>query len=241
MRTTPLEGKLGVCFQDRDLLSLALVHPSYLNEHPSGEQAPGSYERLEFLGDSCLGLAVTVELYQRCPQLSEGELTKLRSSIVRGASLAGAARRFGLGEHLRLGKGEESTGGRDRDSNLAAALEALIGAVLLDQGFEAARKLVTGLLADEMEGSLALGVPEDPKSLLQELLQATGATSPIYQVVQEGGTDHLKSFEVEVLVAGQPIGRGHGRRKLDAERMAAQEALQSLGAEAPSPVKDGDT
>ena len=243
MRTTPLEGKLGVRFKDRDLLSLAMVHPSYLNEHPPGEHVPGSYERLEFLGDSCLGLAVTMELYRRCPELSEGELTKLRSSIVRGATLAGAARRLGLGEHLRLGRGEESTGGRDRDSNLAAALEALVGAVLLDKGFDTATKLVTGLLAEEMEGSLALGVPEDPKSLLQEVVQARGATSPIYCVAQEGGPDHDKSFDVEVLVEGQAVGRGRGRRKLDAERMAAQDALQSLEpwVETSSPSKDRDT
>ncbi len=228
MKGNLLQGKLKLRFKDAGMLEQALTHPSYLNETHPGEQLVGSYERLEFLGDAMLGLAVTLEIYKRCPELSEGHLTKLRSSIVRGKTLAKVARDLDLGQHLKLGKGEESTGGRDRESNLAAALEALVGAVLLDRGHDAARKFVLLMMAEEIDLALAEGAHEDPKSRLQELIQASGGAPPVYRLVESGGPDHDKSFQMEVVMDGSVLGKGLGKRKLEAENRAALQALRQL-------------
>lgn len=228
MKPTVLEEKLGLRFKDKGLLDLAMVHPSLLNELPPVQRAAGSYERLEFLGDAVLSLAVTLQLFTECPQLPEGELTKLRSSLVRGTTLADVARRLGLGQHLKLGRGEEATGGHDRDSNLEAALEALVGALFLDQGFDTAREFVVRVLEEETGALLADGVSDDPKSRLQEVAQGMGEAPPSYRLVQEGGPDHRKSFLVEAVLGGRVVGRGRGKRKLEAEREAAQEALRGL-------------
>jgi ribonuclease-3 len=228
LKPTNLERKLRLRFKDKALLDQALTHPSYLNELPPEEGPTSSYERLEFLGDAVLGAAMTLELYQRCPHLPEGQLTKLRSSLVEGKALASVARRLELGQHLKLGRGEESTGGRDRDSNLAASLEALVGAIFLDDGFDAARDFVLGTMQDEIESHLAAGVPEDPKSRLQELAQSMGGETPHYRLVEVDGPDHNKSFDVEVVMDGQVMGRGRGKRKLDAEKQAAEKALCRL-------------
>ena len=228
MEPTLLEQKLGVRFKDPGLMDQALVHPSYLNELPPGKSPVYSYERMEFLGDAVLGVTVTLELFKRCPDLPEGQLTKLRSSLVSGTTLARIARRQKLGQHLMLGKGEESSGGRDRESNLAAALEALVAAVFLDRGFETARKFVVRMTRDEMDVLLEGGIPEDPKSRLQELVQGMVGLPPDYRMVESGGPDHDKGFDVEVIMDGQVMGRGHGRRKAEAEKMAAQEALHRL-------------
>jgi ribonuclease-3 len=230
LKQTSLDRKLKLHFKDRKLLDQAFVHPSYLNELQPDKRPAGSYERLEFLGDAILGAAVTMELFKRCPELPEGQLTKLRSSLVDGRTLAGIARKLELGQYLKLGKGEESTGGRDRASNLAATLEALIAAVFLDRGFDKARKFALRIVSEEMEKLLGEGVPEDPKSYLQEVVQGMGGGPPHYRLVEAGGPDHARSFEVEVLMAGQVMGRGQGGRKLDAERQAAQEALRRLDA-----------
>jgi ribonuclease-3 len=229
LRQTPLERKLKQRFKDRRLLEQALSHPSYLNEISPGGGTIDSYERLEFLGDAVVGMAVTQELFARYPDLPEGQLTKLRSSLVSGKTLARTARGLELGQHLKLGRGEQSSGGSDRDSNLAAAFEALIGAVFLDRGFDAAKKMVLRLLAGEMAGLLEGGVPEDPKSRLQEVIQRMGKPLPEYRLVDSGGPDHDRSFGVEVLMDGQVMGSGRGKRKLDAEKQAAQEALRRLG------------
>lgn len=223
-----LQRTLKLRFKDEGLLDQALAHPSYLNEVHEGQGHAGSYERLEFLGDAMLGLAVTLEIFKRCPELSEGRLTKLRSSIVRGETLARIARGLGLGQHLKLGRGEESTGGRDRDSNLAAALEALVGAVLLDRGHAAARKFVLGIMAEEVGRVQAEGVPEDPKSRLQEFVQASGGAPPTYRLVESDGPDHDRSFHMEVVMDGDVRGRGRGKRKAEAENNAALEALRRL-------------
>ena len=228
MKGNLLERKLKLRFKNGRMLDQALAHPSYLNEIHPGEKPVGSYERLEFLGDAMLGLAVTLELFKRCPELSEGRLTKLRSSIVRGKTLARVARDLDLGQHLKMGRGEESTGGRDRESNLAAALEALVGAVLLDRGHEAARKFVLGMMAEELDRALAVGAPEDPKSRLQELVQVSGGAPPVYRLVESGGPDHDKSFQMEVMTDGNVLGKGQGKRKLEAENRAALEALKQL-------------
>ncbi|MFQ5860574.1 MAG: ribonuclease III [Dehalococcoidia bacterium] len=222
-----LEGALGVVFKERRLLEQALVHPSYLNENPGFSL--GDNQRLEFLGDAFLGLVVAAELYQRHPGLAEGELTRLRSSIVRGESLARLARRLDLGQYLRMGRGEERTGGRTRPSNLTAALEAVLGALFLDQGYRAGRAAVVRLLKRELRRALATGIPKDVKSQLQERAQARGKPSPRYRVVQAQGPDHARRFTVEVVVAGgEVLGTGRGRSKAEAEQAAALKALKRL-------------
>lgn len=173
-----LEARLGLAFRDRRLLEQALVHPSYLNENPGFPL--GSNERLEFLGDAVIGLVVGLELFQRQPHLSEGELTKLRSYLVRGETLARVAGGLKLGLYLALGRGEEATGGRRRRSNLAAALEALVGAIFLDQGYEVARGFVLRAMDGEIAEVLREGVPQDAKSRLQEVLQRMGNPPPHY-------------------------------------------------------------
>jgi len=228
LKRNPLEQKLRTRFKDRRLLEQALVHPSYLNEAAPDQRPAASYERLEFLGDAVLGASVASELFRRCPQLDEGELTKMRSSLVRGRALAKISRELGLGAYLKLGKGEEATGGYDRDSILAAVLEALVGAVYTDKGFEPARKFVLNLLGSEIEASLSAGVPEDPKSRLQERVQQSGGAPPEYRLISTEGPDHARHFEVEVILDGQPMGRGWGQRKLDAEKQAAVQALDQL-------------
>ncbi len=228
MNPSALELKIRLRFKNRKLLEQALAHPSYLNELQDDPGPGDSYERLEFLGDSALGLAITLELYKKYPGLAEGELTKLKSFLVRRTTLAVVARRLELGQHLNMGKGEESTGGRDRDSNLADAFEALVGAIFLDKGFDAATKFILETMGEEVASLLQDGVPEDPKSRLQELIQRTGGSSPSYRVARAGGPDHHKSFSVEVVMDGRVMGTGHGRRKLDAEKQAAKVALGRL-------------
>ena len=228
MKPSALERALGLRFKNKKLLEQALAHPSFLNESKLGEGPEESYERLEFLGDAVVEVVVTVELYKRCPELSEGQLTKLRSSLVRGRTLARVARVLEVGPLLKLGKGEESSGGRERDSNLAAVFEALVGAAFLDRGYESTRKMAVRLMSEEMGELLAGGVPEDPKSLLQEAAQSKGGSPPQYRLVDAGGPDHARGFNVEVVLGGQVMGYGQGRRKLDAEKQAAQEALNLL-------------
>ena len=226
-KRTSLEKQLGLRFKDPALLAQALVHPSYVNESRPARSSLESYERLEFLGDSELNLIVTAELYKRRPDLLEGELTKLRSLLVRGTSLAKVAQKMDLGRSLKLGKGEESTGGRERESNLAAAFEAVVGALFLDGGHDAAKRFVLAAIGDEVESLLAEGaVPEDPKSRLQELVQRQGMSSPRYRLVDVQGPDHEKLFNVEVMVDGEVVGNGHGKRKSDAEKMAAENGFQ---------------
>ena len=214
----------GLDFEDQGLLRQALVHRSYLNEHPGSSLE--SYERMEFLGDAVLELAVSTALYDRLPSLSEGELTKLRSQLVCGESLAAAARSIGLGDALLLGRGEETTGGRSRYTILAAAFEALVAAVFLDQGYQHARDFVLETLASPLDQACRDGAPrENPKSALQELLQGLGEPAPTYRLAGASGPDHRPVFTVEALLDGEVIGRGEGGRKSDAERAAAQDAL----------------
>ncbi len=217
-------------FGDRALLRQALVHRSYLNEHP--ETSLESNERLEFLGDALVGLVAAEAFYRRYPDSAEGELTELRASLVRGWSLAAVARRLGLGRYLYLGQGEESSGGRERESNLAGALEAVVGAVMQDQGFTAARKVTLGLLGPELEQVGRSGPPRNAKSQLQELVQRQGLPLPVYRVVEATGAVHAREFTVEVEVGGKVAGQGRGRRKVEAEMRAAEEALGRMDREA---------
>ncbi len=227
MTATTLEQRIGLPFIDGGLLQQALTHPSFLNEHP--ELIPLSNQRLEFLGDAVLGMSIAQELFERFPQLPEGDLTKLRSYLVNGSTLAKAARRLGVGEHLRLGRGEETTGGGDRESNLAAVLEAIVGAVFLERGYQQARELSLALLDEEISDILKREVPQDPKSQLQELLQGRGESPPVYRIKAMDGPDHHRLFTVEVLGGSTVMGTGQGGRKLEAEQESAREALRLLG------------
>ncbi|MDP6823973.1 MAG: ribonuclease III [Dehalococcoidia bacterium] len=222
-RLGELEERLGVRFKDRSLLRLALTHSSYLNEDPS--VAIESNERLEFLGDAILGAGIGHRLYHHAPEAPEGDLTAVRSHVIRERALAAAAGRLGLGGFLTLGRGEAANGGREKPSIVADAFEAVVGAVMEDQGYEAASEFVVRCLEPELTAAMGAGSPKDPKSLLQERVQADGAAPPAYRVLREDEQDEDGRFTVEVLIAGTPVAIGVGRRKLDAERIAAGKAL----------------
>ena len=209
------------------MLEEALAHPSYQNENP--DFALGSYERLEFLGDAVVQLAITRELHHFLPEMDEGQLTRLRSNLVKGTSLAIVARSIGLGNHLYLGKGEESNGGRERDSILAASFESLAGAVFVDRGYDEARKFVLRVMQSYLSDQIEGGVPEDPKSLLQKETQRKGWGRPQYHTVKTFGPSHARVFRVEVEVKGEVIGHGTGPRKSEAESRAARQGLRHLG------------
>ena len=221
-----LQVNLGINFKDFSLLQQALVHRSYLNENPSSNLA--SNERLEFLGDAVLGFVVANELYARFPELPEGELTKLRSALVRGETLGRIALFLNLGSYLYLGHGEEESGGRYRPRNLSCALEAVIGAVFLDQGLDVTTEFILNLLKGKLERITEDKSISDYKSRLQQLIQADHRVTPVYRTIAEFGPDHAKVFTVEVLVGELVIGRGHGRSKRAAEMDAARNALQTF-------------
>jgi ribonuclease-3 len=213
-----------------ELLTLALTHRSYAYEHGG---LPTN-ERLEFLGDSVLGLVVTDELYRSQPALPEGQLAKLRASVVNMNSLAAVARALGdggVGPHLLLGRGEETTGGRDKDSILADALEALIGAIHLGRGLATASDIVHGLFDPLLAEAATRGAGLDWKTSLQELGAARGLGPPSYRV-EDDGPDHAKTFTASVLLAGQVWGSGRGRTKKAAEQEAAEVAWRALSADA---------
>lgn len=218
-----LETTLGVRFKDRSLLQQAVVHRSYPPEH--ADEQVGDYERLEFLGDAFLGWVVANELFNRYPTFTEGDLTRTRASLVRGTTLAQIAGELGVGKHMILGTGEGVTGGRERQTNLAAVLEALLGAVLLDRGDKAARRLILDWLGQAMSDLDPGGAPRDAKSSLQEACQQRRLGLPVYEVTNEEGPSQNKRFTVRVIVDGSPRGTGEGKRKAEAEQAAAQDAL----------------
>ncbi len=224
-RLAALQSRIGCTFSDAGLLELALIHPSVANEEGSARTL--SNQRLEFLGDAVVDLAVAQELYRRHPDWSEGRLTSVRSALVSGQTLAAAAASIDLGEYLVLGRGEEALGGRARESNLAAALESVVGARLLDAGYDAALELVLSLLGDRLDEA-GEGAAANPKSELQELVQARGWSPPQYRIVEQSGEPHLPSFVAEVEVNGRVAGRGSGTRKASAEQAAARQALIEL-------------
>lgn len=223
-----LQGSLGIQFKDTRLLEQALYHRSYLNE--AGDSAMESNERLEFLGDAVLGLVISEKLYRDYPSLTEGQLSQIRAVLVRWDALARAAERIGLGEYLVLGRGEELSGGRRRPSNLAGALEAIIGAAFLDGGLGKARRLVLKLLKPDLGEIADRGMTIDSKSQLQHLAQARWRQIPQYRLISSEGPDHAKLFTVEVLVGNNVMGRGQGRNKKQAELNAARQALETLSA-----------
>jgi ribonuclease-3 len=219
-----LTARLGLNFSSLSLLTRALTHRSYLNEHPETLE---DNERLEFLGDAVLDFIIGAWVYHRFPEMPEGDLTKMRSAIVRNDQLAVFARQLGLGAALRLGRGEFSAGGYQRDGLLGSAFEALIGALYLDSGLDAVESFVRPLL--EQARDTLLTEISDPKSHLQEWAQSQKLGTPRYKTVSSSGPDHAKEFEVEVEIGGQACGLGRGTSKHAAEQSAAQNALKSLG------------
>ena len=218
-----LSRRLGLSFSSLSLLVRALTHRSYVNEYP---QAVEDNERLEFLGDAVLDFTVGAWVYNRFPELPEGDLTKMRSALVRNEQLAKFSRRLDLGRALRLGRGEASSGGHNRDNLLGSAFEALIGALYLDSGLSAVDAFVIPILEESRES--ILNEIHDPKSQLQEWTQSHKLGAPRYHVVSISGPDHAVVFEMIVEVAGVERGRGTGTSKSHAEHAAAQDALNNL-------------
>jgi ribonuclease-3 len=212
-------------FRDENLLRLALTHPSVA--HESGVPTEHN-QRLEFLGDAVLGLVLTQKLYEQFKDLDEGPLTKARAKLVNRQTLAERARSLGLGAHLILSRGEEGSGGRARDSALADAYEALLGAIFLDGGFDAARDFILGEFAAAVGELSSIPLIENPKGELQEFLQARSPHSPEYQTVQVAGADHDPLFECAVSHEGIELARGRGKNKKAAESEAAMAALEKL-------------
>ncbi len=218
-----LEERLGYQFKNRALLENALTHSSYANEHRDGGMT--SNERLEFLGDSVLGMVVADHLYREHPNMPEGELTRTRAALVCEGSLFEVARALELGKYMRLGKGEDAGGGRERPSILADATEAVFAAVYLDGGIAPARRLIrTLILGNEEEMSAS----RDYKTALQELIQRESGQKLTYRLIGEEGPDHAKRFSVAVELNGKVIGTGEGRTKKAAEQSAAKAAIAVL-------------
>ena len=218
-----LSEVLGVPFRNPDLLALAVSHRSHAFE------AGGlpTNERLEFLGDAVLGIVITDDIYHRFPDAPEGRLAKIRAAAVNTQSLADIARDLGLGEHVLLGRGEEQSGGRDKDSILADTMEAVLGAVYLDQGLEAARDLIARLFSNLLDELATRRASLDYKTSLQELTAAHLSSLPVYELTEEG-PDHEKRFTAVVRVEDEAVGTGEGRSKKEAEQAAAQQAYDEL-------------
>ena len=223
-----LVRRLGHEFADLSLLDTALHHSSYVHEHV--KEGLVSNERLEFLGDAVLELVVTELLYRLFPGASEGQLSKARSGVVNEGRLAAAARSLGLGGYLRLGRGEEKQGGRDKSSILADALEAVVAAVYLDGGLEAARRFLHELLGEEAARSLRRAPRQDYKTRLQERVQEILHITPRYQLLHSEGPDHDKTFTVALVIGEQEVSQGRGKSKKEAEQEAARVGLEKLEA-----------
>ncbi len=222
-KLTELEDRIGYHFQDKHMLGQAMTHSSYANEHHMDKLACN--ERLEFLGDAVLEVVSSDFLYHQYPEKPEGELTKLRASIVCEPTLALCAADIGLGEYLLLGKGEEATGGRVRHSVTSDAMEALIGAVYLDGGFANAKEFIHHFVLNDIEHKKLF---YDSKTILQEIIQTEAGACLQYEIIREEGPDHNKVFETRAMLDGHEIGRGTGRTKKASEAMAAYRAIVSL-------------
>jgi ribonuclease-3 len=221
-------SRLNLPFTDYLLLSRALTHRSYINEHP---EALEDNERLEFLGDAVLDFLVGDWLYHRYPEMAEGELTRVRSALVNTEQLASFARQIRLGQALRLGRGEDESGGRRRPALLCASFEALVGALYLQAGIPAVHSFLEPMLHIAAEAILEDRKDQDPKSQLQEWAQAQGYPAPSYRTIASSGPDHAKTFEVEVVINEQVYGHGSGPSKQAATKEAAREALDAFGVE----------
>ncbi len=224
-----LAERLGLHFDDPALLTEALVHSSYVNEHP--EATTESNERLEFLGDAVLSLVMSEALFKRHRDEPEGTLTTRRAAIVSTRGLARIARRLGIGDALVLGQGAENSGERGRSSVLAGLFESMVAAIYLDQGLEAARRFILDSAAPELEAALPIDALKAPKSRLQERAFSATGHAPAYRIVSSDGPDHDRHFVVEVAIEGAVVGSGEGRSRREAETHAAEAALERLGAE----------
>ncbi len=221
------EKKINYTFKDKNLLFVALSHSSFANEK---RKLRHSNERLEFLGDSVLSIVVSQYLFEHFTHLPEGELTKIRASLVCEKSLYEFAKEIDLGEYLFLGKGEENTGGRERTSILADAFEAVIAAVFLDGGLEAAKKHILRFIPKDIDSRKSVSF-SDHKTILQEIIQKNPEEKVEYKLVGQSGPDHNKAFKVQVCLNSNVIGTGIGKSKKEAEQMAAKEALELMGYE----------
>ena len=217
------------------MLEQAFVHRSYLNEAPEGTELADN-ERLEFLGDSVVSFVTSERLYARYPQHQEGELTRLRSSLVRRETLSRVAMKLKLGDYLQLGKGEEESGGRLRPATLCAVFEAVVGAIYLDQGIDKVREFILNVLVSELDNYDTLDVVKDAKSRLQEFAQNTFSNTPRYKTYSSTGPDHAKYFTQVVTIKRKAIGAGEGFSKQEADQLAAAMALFRLGEPAPEYV-----
>jgi ribonuclease-3 len=223
---TTLQQVLGVRFKDPSLLEQALVHSSYINENPGA--ALTSNERLEFLGDAVLGMIFAQKLYHYFPNATEGEMTKLRSALVRRSTLNNIAKTIGLSDYLYLGKGEEAGSGRHKPTNLAGALEAVTAAIFLDQGWDTTTDFILRLFDTDLKKLDRQGAGVDYKSQLQHLIQSEQQETPIYQIIETTGPAHDRMFTAEVRVSNTVLGRGSGKSKKLAETEAARSALKKF-------------
>jgi ribonuclease-3 len=221
-----LAERLGLHFTNLHLLVRALTHRSYVNENPNAVE---DNERLEFLGDAVLDFVVGAWVYNHYPEMQEGDLTRMRSALVRTDTLAMFARQLDFGAALRLGRGELASGGRQRDNLLCATFEAVIGAMYLDAGVPVVEVFVEPLLVEASDRMINHAERYDPKSTLQEWAQSNKLGTPCYTTVASSGPDHARVFTVEVQVNGKAFGRGEGTSKQSAAQMAAHSALESLG------------
>jgi ribonuclease-3 len=219
-----MQHRISHWFKDRELLERALTHKSFANEN----RGPAHNERLEFLGDAVLGLVISEYLMKNCPDSNEGDLSRLRAAVVSEPALASIAREIGLGSYLLLGRGEEQTGGRDKDSLLANCLEALIASIYLDAGNAAVEAFVIRFFDETIKKTCTYRGTLDYKTELQELCQERLKQLPEYRIVSETGPDHQKQFTVELSAKGEVYGHGTGKSKKEAEQRAAKEALEKL-------------
>ncbi|HCS76310.1 MAG TPA: ribonuclease III [Syntrophaceae bacterium] len=226
---TALQGKLSYTFRNMDLLSTALTHRSYVNENP--QSGASDNERLEFLGDAVLGLCVSDLLMKKHADFDEGTLSKIRSLMVNEKPLADLAAQLGLGDCLLLGRGEEHSGGRAKESLLANALEAVIAAIYLDSSFSKTKTLIRRLMKPLMNDQALAAQSFDYKTALQELCQKKYKSAPLYTLLAESGPDHDKIFEIEVAAGDSVREIGRGKSKKDAQKQAAQKAWESLHSE----------
>jgi ribonuclease-3 len=225
-----MQQRIAYRFTNPELLERSLTHKSYSNEN----KVPYHNERMEFLGDAILNLIVSEYLMNICPDSNEGDLSRLRAAVVSETALAAVAREIGLGSFILLGRGEEQTGGRDKDSLLANSLEALIASIYQDGGKEAAEQFIIRFFEDVIRKRCSFRGTFDYKTELQEVCQERLKQLPVYRIVSETGPDHQKQFEVEVWIKDRLSGRGAGRSKKEAEQKAAKEALQNLTENSPS-------
>lgn len=220
-----MQKKIRVKFKNPELLAQAFVHKSYLNEHK--DELSNDNERLEFLGDAVLELVTTEFLFEKFTESEEGQLTSFRSALVKGRHLAEVSKKLGLGEYLLLSRGEEKSGGSEKDYLLANTLEALIGAIYLDKGFKAAHKFISRHIIAKLGEIVKKGLHVDAKSHFQEKAQDCEGMTPEYKVLSETGPDHNKIFEVGAYLGEALVGKGHGSSKQKAEQSAAEAALKA--------------